>query len=510
MCGIAGIIGAECSYETAIEILATMRRRGPDQKGIWQKDDVTLLHARLAVIDLAHGLQPMEWSEGERSCTIVYNGEIYNTPELRSSLQKRGHTLKTHADTEIVLHSYLEWGEDCVLHLNGIFAFAIWDSACNSLFLARDRIGVKPLFFTQKKQRFYFASEIKTLLHCPEIQPRINADSIFELMLVGPGRTPGFGVFQDIQELRPGWCGWYDKKRGFSQKPYWKLKDQLHTDSLEQTISTVRDLVYDAIRRQLVSDVPLCTFLSGGLDSSIISAVAAKEYRQCGKKLHTVSVTYRNNRKYFRATHFQPNTDDDFIKQMNDSIDAENHLITIDTPQLVEALFEAVEARDLPGMVDVDSSLLLFCREIKKLGTVALSGECADEIFGGYPWYRDPDIRRQEGFPWAQSTAYRAEFLRDEWKQYRDPMQYVDEKYQQTIAAVQPIANDTPDDRRIREMTQLNFQWFMQTLLDQNAPEILLPDDFRGLVGANQDTVDQHSGNVALAIVVQRTKVDIF
>ncbi|MDO5547268.1 MAG: asparagine synthase (glutamine-hydrolyzing) [Eubacteriales bacterium] len=467
MCGIAGMVGAACPYDTAQKMLATMQRRGPDQKGIWQKDDVTLIHARLAVIDLAHGLQPMEWSEAERTCTIVYNGEIYNTPELRRILLEHGHRLKTQSDTEIVLHSYLEWGEDCVLHLNGIFAFAIWDSACHSLFVARDRIGVKPFFFTERNQQFFFASEIKTLLCYPDIAPRINADSIFELMLIGPGRTPGYGVFKDIQELRPGWCGWYDKKRGFAQKQYWKLIDQPHTDSLEQTIATVRELVYDSVRRQLVSDVPLCTFLSGGLDSSILSAIAAQEYRKRGKKLHTVSVTYRDNRKYFQATHFQPNTDDDFIARMNDAIGAENHLITIDTPQLVEALFEAVEARDLPGMADVDSSLLLFCREIKKLGTVALSGECADEIFGGYPWYRDADVRRRAGFPWAQSTAYRAEFLRDEWKQYRDPLQYVDQKYQETVAQVQPIAHDTPDDRRIREMTQLNFQWFMQTLLDR-------------------------------------------
>ena len=467
MCGIAGMVGAACSYETALRMLAAMQRRGPDQRGIWQDGDTTLIHSRLAVIDIEHGLQPMTWTQGGRSCTIVYNGEIYNTPELRSALEGRGHILRTQSDTEIVLHAYLEWGEDCVLHLNGIFAFAVWDSACQALFFARDRIGVKPFFFTERGGRFCFASEIKTLLCCPGVEPCIHADGVFELMLLGPGRTPGCGVFRDVQELRPGYCGWFDTRRGFSQRQYWRLRDCPHTDTLEQTVETVRGLVSDAVRRQLVSDVPLCTFLSGGLDSSILSALAAREYRKRGKTLHTVSVTYRDNRKYFQATKFQPNTDDDFIARMNEAIGAENHLITIDTPQLVDALFEAVEARDLPGMADVDSSLLLFCREIKKLGTVALSGECADEIFGGYPWYRDPEVRRRAGFPWAQSTAYRASFLREEWKQYRDPMQYVDQKYQETIAQVQPIENDTPDDRRIREMTQLNFLWFMQTLLDR-------------------------------------------
>lgn len=472
MCGIAGFVGMKCTETDTLRVLDSMRRRGPDQSGIWKQEDVTLLHSRLAVIDIANGQQPMTRTEGNRECTVVYNGELYNTLELRRELEQKGHHFQTRSDTEVLLCSYFEWGEDCVKRLNGIFAFAVWDSDCKSLFLARDRIGVKPLFFTEKNGGFAFASEIKTLLCHSEITAEIDADSVYEIMLIGPGRTPGNGVFRGISEVQPGWCGWYDCKRGLKLKQYWKLVDQPHTDSLEQTVATVRELLYDAVQRQLVSDVPLCTFLSGGLDSSILSSIASQEYQQQGKKLHTVSVTYKDNRRHFHATHFQPNTDDDFIGLTNEAIGAENHLIEIDTPQLVEALYEAVLARDLPGMADVDSSLLLFCREIKKLGTVALSGECADEIFGGYPWYRDPDVRRTAGFPWAQSTEYRAEFLRKEWKRYRDPKRYVDEKYQQTIATVQPIADDTADDRRIREMTRLNMSWFMQTLLDRKVTEI--------------------------------------
>lgn len=468
MCGIAGTFGIDCSEETRRRIIESMHRRGPDQNGEWsysQSENIWLLHDRLAVIDVENGCQPMVWNEGERTCALVYNGELYNTQELRSVLEQKKHVFHTHSDTEIVLHSYLEWGEDCVLKFNGIFAFAVWDSDCHALFFARDRIGVKPFFFAQPNGGFAFASEIKTLLCMPEIRAEIDANSVFELMLIGPGCTPGYGVFRGIHELEAGCRGWYDGKRGMTTERYWRLEAHEHTDSLEQTVERTRELVYDAIRRQLVSDVPLCTFLSGGLDSSIISAVAANEYRKQGKQLDTVSVTYKNNRQYFKATHFQPNTDDDFIKLMNDSIGAKNHLVTIDTEQLTDALYDAVEARDLPGMADVDSSLLLFCREIKKLGTVALSGECADEIFGGYPWYRDPEIRRTAGFPWAQSTQYRAGFMREEWKQYRDPKRYVDEKYQQTINNVHCLAIDTPEDKRIREMTQLNFDWFMQTLL---------------------------------------------
>lgn len=467
MCGIAGLVGDIPSRTILERMQKTMRRRGPDQEGIWQRDSAALIHARLAVIDIEGGRQPMTRWAGEKEYCMVYNGELYNTAELRRRLEACGHSFSTHSDTEVVLASYLEWGEACLDLFNGIYAFAVWDIRKKSLFFARDRIGVKPLFFTEKNGNFLFASEIKTLLAHPDIDARIDVNAVAELMLVGPGRTPGYGVFCGIHEVPAGWCGTYSQREGVHLRQYWKLKDREHTDSTEETVAHVRELVCDAVERQLVSDVPLCTFLSGGLDSSIISAIAARTYAAARQKLHTVSVTYRDNDKYFQKSHFQPNSDDAFISKMNDAISAENHLVVIDTPQLVQALFEAVEARDLPGMADVDASLLLFCREIRKIGTVALSGECADEIFGGYPWYRDADVRRRQGFPWAQSTEYRASFLRGEWQEQIDAAAYVDTKYQQTIAEVQPIGVHGVDDCRIREMTRLNMNWFMQTLLDR-------------------------------------------
>ncbi|MDO4174510.1 MAG: asparagine synthase (glutamine-hydrolyzing) [Eubacteriales bacterium] len=474
MCGIAGMVGEIPSKLTLERIQSTMRRRGPDQEGIWIGDDVAMLHDRLAVIDMEGGRQPMHRRAGSNEYIIVYNGELYNTQEVRNRLLQLGYGFSTYSDTEVVLTAYLEWGEACLGLLNGIYAFGIWDMQKKMLFFARDRIGVKPLFFTHKKAFFMFASEIKTLLKHPDNTAQIDIYGIAELMLIGPGRTPGYGVLCDIQEVPAGWCGTYSETEGVELHPYWTLQDREHTDNTEETIQTVRELVRDAVERQLVSDVPLCTFLSGGLDSSIISAIAAQHYREQGKQLHTVSVTYRDNDKYFKKSHFQPNSDDSFIQQMNDAIGAENHLIVIDTPQLVQALFEAVEARDLPGMADVDASLLLFCREIKKISTVALSGECADEIFGGYPWYRDADIRRKAGFPWAQSTVYRASFLQEELRRQIDAEAYVDEKYRSTIAEVMPEGIQNADDRRIREMTRLNFGWFMQTLLDERVIETLI------------------------------------
>ena len=225
-------------------------------------------------------------------------------------------------------------------------------------------------------------------------------------------------------------------------------------------------LVTDAIKRQLVADVPVGTFLSGGLDSSLISSVASRVMRERGERLQTFTIQYKDNDRYFKSSKFQPNSDSDFVGEMADYLDCDSHMIEIDTPALVQALFRAVDARDLPGMADVDSSLLLFCEEIKKHVTVALSGECADEIFGGYPWFRDPTVRAVNGFPWAQSTAYRAAFIRPEFTARIHPDEYVQDKYLASVREADKNPGLSPLESRMKEMVHLNHHWFMQTLLD--------------------------------------------
>ena len=476
MCAIAGRLsfyGSEIPEEICHGMMDTMNRRGPDQNGVYRDGAATLLHARLSVVDIENGMQPFiispdgEESYGDETYVLVYNGELYNTQELRSLLTEKGHKFRSRSDTEVLLRSYIEWGEECVKHLNGIFAFAIWEKRGEKLFFARDRIGVKPFFYYMSGKEFLFASEIKTLLAYPAIRPEADRQSLLEIMLIGPGRTPGYGVFRNISELKPACCGVYTKKDGLKIRSYWKLEDREHTDSFEETVYNVRSLVTDSIERQLVSDVPVCTFLSGGLDSSIISALADRHFERQGKTLHTFSVSYKDNQRYFSSSKFQPDSDDSYICKMNDYLHAEHHSIVLDSEDVAEALYQAVEARDLPGMADVDSSLLLFCREIKKYATVALSGECADEIFGGYPWYRDKSIREKDGFPWAQSTAYRASFLREDILDGADPFAYVDERYRDTVSKTSVLPERNSEERRMKEMIRLNFDWFMQTLLDR-------------------------------------------
>ncbi len=528
MCGIAGAI--DFTERPKVEeclsgMLATMRRRGPDAVGIDISDAGILFHSRLIVIDPVNGGQPMKLRRGDEVYTIVYNGELYNTDELRLELMAAGETFRGHSDTEVLLAAYVRWGAACLERLNGIYAFAVLHERVQKLFMARDRMGVKPFFYTQVGSTFVFASEIKTLLKYPGLEPVIDSNGIAELLLVGPGRTPGCGVFRDIHELCPGEYGIFEGDRlkrahnaddtadgasglrgapehahNFKKHRYWMLRDHTHTDTPEQTVRRVRTLVTDAIRRQLVSDVPVGTFLSGGLDSSLISSVAASYMRERGERLKTFSVTYTDNRKYFQTSRFQPTTDDDFIGIMTEYLGSDHHTFTINNEDLARALYAATDARDLPGMADVDSSLLLFCNEIKRHVTVALSGECADEIFGGYPWYRDKNIRAAYGFPWAQSTAMRAGFLAPEIARCMPDIvdisnnlilsnsekasdaetdgslseavikwaeNCVNERYEKTLSETDILAGLPPDEKRLREMVRLNTDWFMQTLLDR-------------------------------------------
>lgn len=291
MSAIAGMIGFETVQDGMEAMLSTMNRRGRDGRGVHKCQDCTLLHTRLA-IDNDEGLQPMCCSWADEDYVIVYNGELYNTPELKTELMNLGHSFLSRSDSEVALHAYMQWGEECLQKFNGVFAFAVWHSRQRRLFLARDRIGVKPLFYSTLGHGFLFASEIKTILANPSVKPQIDQNGIAQILLLGPGRIPGSGVFRGIEELMPGCCGVYEGGK-WSWKRYWRLTDAPHEDSFEDTAEKVRNLVYDAVKRQLVCDTPVGTFLSGGLDSSIISAIASKELTRAGKTLQTFSRRYR-------------------------------------------------------------------------------------------------------------------------------------------------------------------------------------------------------------------------
>lgn len=466
MCGIGGFVDYERDARRGGPILHGMKRtltpRGPDAEGTYFDEDAALVHRRLIVIDPEGGKQPMH--SPDRNTIIIYNGELYNTPELRTELMSRGHEFVGHSDTEVLLHAYLEWKTDAFSRLNGIFAFAIWEKRERRLTLCRDRLGVKPLFFAPIRNGLTFGSTIDTVLCHPEIEPALDEDGLRTLLLLGPARPPESGVFRQIKSLLPGHFAVLTPEN-FTDHVYWQLEAHEHEDDLPTTIERTHTLICDAARRQLVSDVPLACFLSGGLDSSILSMLAAKDYAARGETLHTWSVDYRDNDKYFTKSIFQPNSDDSYIDQMVNFLGTHHHRVVLEPEALCAALLPATDARALPGMADVDSSLLLFCAAVKRGGTtVCLSGECADELFGGYPWYHREEILFEDTFPWSRSVGLRLGLLTPD--AVRNGEEFVRQHYRDTCDRAPKLSSDDKKAARMREMFVLNLDWFMATLLD--------------------------------------------
>lgn len=469
MCGIAGWLDNNIDLVEKKDKLYAMseslKSRGPDENGEFITHDAALLHRRLAVIDIENGKQPMCLTFKGEKYVIVYNGELYNTDEIRKELIEKGHHFVSHSDTEVLLHAYAQYGKKCVHKLNGIYAFAVYEVNAKKLFLCRDRVGVKPLFYYKYKNGILFGSEIKALLKSGILKPTVNETGLYEIFFLGPARSPKNGVFKGVKELRPGEMAVYKNGKMYKET-YFRIKAQEHTDNETETIEKTRFLLTDAIQRQLVTDVPMCFFLSGGLDSSIICKTASDYYRKNNLgQISTYSVEYEDNRKYFTTNAFQPNADFDYISFMVNDTQSKHTEIVLNNSEVAQALYDSVKARDLPGYVDIDSSLLLFCNEIKKDYTVALSGECADELFGGYPWYHNKNILFEECFPWSRSQEIRRSILRKGiLKRGED---YVLSKYFDTIRRADTLPCDSAVDKRMREMFMLNFNWFMQCLLER-------------------------------------------
>lgn len=467
MCGIVGIVDyrRELFLDTPVieRMTQALSHRGPDAFGHHVTRHALLGHRRLAVVDPAGGAQPMQRMFHCNTYTIVYNGELYNTEELRAQLKAEGFTFQAYSDTEVLLCAYIAWGPSCVEKLNGIFSFGVWEEKGETLFLCRDPLGVKPLYYRHVGDTLLFASELKALLLHPDVRPVIDADGICEIMGLGPAHTQHSGVFRGIHQL-PAAHFLLFTREGITVREYWKLKSAEHREDTDETAEHIRFLLMDAVKRQLVADVPVCTFLSGGLDSSTISAIASKAFKKEGKTLETFSIDYEDNASYYQANDFQPTADDAWVDQMSAFIGSEHHRVILNNQKLADALLDAVRANDLPGMADIDSSLLLFCREVRKHATVALSGECADEIFGGYPWYVRKDLAYAGTFPWSGAVKERNALLSPALSSIRLP-EYVQAQYDATLRQVPCREGASEDTQDFQRMFYLNVKWFMNTLL---------------------------------------------
>lgn len=471
MCGIVGIVNYKedisNEYPVLRNMVKTLSRRGPDEDGLYFSKHAILGHRRLSIIDIDNGKQPMSIKKDDITYTIIYNGQLYNTEDLRETLKENGFKFKGHSDTEVLLKSYIYYGKDVVKYLNGIFAFAIWNNKKEEVFVARDQFGIKPMYYTFIENNFIFASEIKAILEHPKCSAVLDKIGIQELFGIGPSHTPGKSPFKGIKELKPAHFAVYNKD-DFREEEYWKLETKKHLDDLKTTCEKIRFLIKDSVERQLVSDVPIGTLLSGGLDSSIISKFASDYYKEkYGEKLKTFSVDYVDQEKNFIKNDFQPNSDNPYIDLMVRKLDTKHTKIILDTPELFKNLEDAMIARDFPGMADVDSSYLLFFKNVKNDIKVALSGECSDEIFGGYPWYFREDALNSNTFPWSLAIEERQKILNKDISNEVNLKEYIDNQYNESLSKVEFLSSDSDTNKTHRKLIYLTSNWFMQTLLDR-------------------------------------------
>lgn len=469
MCGIAGMVDFNINLQEKRNIICkmvkTLEKRGPDSEGFYYSNNVLFGHRRLIVVDPDGGKQPMIKVVNGKKYIVVYNGELYNTEDLRSELLKENLSFDSYSDTEVLLTAYIAWGIDFINKLNGIFAFAIYDESKKQIFLARDPMGVKPLFYSKRGSTLIFGSEIKTILANSEVKADVDIDGLTELFALGPAVSPGNAIYKGINEIPPANCMLITKDN-IKLWEYWKVEARELNETIDESVSNVRQLLIDAIRKQLVGDVPVCTFLSGGLDSSAISAIAAEYFKEKGKKLTTYSIDYEDNEKFFKASMFQPTSDEYFAERMAKFIDSNHKTILLKQEDLANALKDATISRDLPGMADVDSSLLLVCKEIRKDFVVGLSGECADELFAGYPWFTNEEMINANTFPWSRSIGERKTILNEKLQGLKIE-ELTNEQYLKTLREVPHLDNEDKKTHRMRELFYLNLKWFMVNLLNR-------------------------------------------
>ncbi len=497
MCGIAGFyetkynISNEQTYfslkNKLIKMKKTIKHRGPDDEGIFLSGFLSnnlsqnkvyfpnnivggfvgFAHSRLSIRDIKGGHQPMTKIYKNHSATIVYNGEIYNTDYLKEMLHSYKIKLSTSSDTEIVLYCYLIFGTDIFEEFNGIFSFVIYDNG--AIIAVRDHIGVKPLFYYYNDREFVFASEQKGIF-AYGIKPKMDNYSWCEIIGLGPAHTLGNGVFAGIKEVFPGHfltiASSSNGKISVSDSAYWTLKSYMHTDDYPTTIDRCNFLITDSIKNQMVSDIPICTFLSGGLDSSLVSAIVTKNM-DCEKCLNTYSFDFVDNDKNFKANNFQSARDKPFVEIMVNHINSNHKFLECNNENQIDCLFKAVDARDIPNMADVEASMLYFCNLVSKECKVVLTGECADEIFGGYPWFHKKEMFLKNTFPWSYDMSTRTFLFKDDFINSLHLEEYVHEKYIASLNTCPILYGEKTEEANIRKITWLNIRWFMMTLLNR-------------------------------------------
>jgi asparagine synthase (glutamine-hydrolysing) len=475
MCGITGWISFDRDLEREQGVVdamtETMACRGPDASGTYVAGPAALGHRRLAIIDLAGGTQPMSVHTPTGDVVLVYSGEAYNFTELRDELRRAGEQFETSSDTEVVLRGYLRWGEGLADRLNGMFAFAVWDGRDRKLVMIRDRMGIKPLYFYPTGDGVLFGSEPKAILANPIARREVDADGLRELFSFV--KSPGHAVWSGMREVEPGTIVTVDAA-GLRERTYWRLETRPHTDDRDASVAHVRELLDDIVRRQLVADVPRCVLLSGGLDSSVITALSAQMLAAEGERVRSFAVDFVGQTENFKPDALRPTADAPYVRDVAEHVGSEHTDIVLAHEPLADPAVRraVVGARDLPtGLGDMDGSLYLLCKAIRERSTVALSGESADEIFGGYRWFHDPEVQRANTFPWVATEAMRFgiadSLLTTEASGTLDLSAYRRESYDCALTEVQHLGGESDLERRMRISSYLHLTRFVRHLLDR-------------------------------------------
>ncbi|MEV7981121.1 asparagine synthase (glutamine-hydrolyzing) [Streptomyces sp. NPDC086519] len=475
MCGITGWVSFDRDLTTETRALdamtQTMACRGPDDRGTWSEGPAALGHRRLAIIDLPGGRQPMTVRTPAGTVAMVYSGEAYNFTELRRELVGRGHEFTTDSDTEVVLRGYVEWGDAVAERLNGMYAFAVWDGRHDKLVMIRDRMGIKPFYLYPTPDGVLFGSEPKAILANPLVRPRVGLDGLRELFTMV--KTPGHAVWEGMREVEPGTVVTVDRA-GLRTRTYWRLQTRPHTDDRDTTVATVRELLDDIVRRQLVADVPRCTLLSGGLDSSAMTALAARQLAVHGEKVRSFAVDFAGRTDNFVADELRGTPDTPFVHDVARLARTDHQDIVLDVASLADPAVRerVIRARDLPaGFGDMDTSLLLLFRAVRDQSTVALSGESADEVFGGYLQFFDEGARTADTFPWlfqfARHFGDDSDVLRADLAKSLDLDTYVADAYRSAVTGIQRLDGESDFEYRMRRMSHLHLTRFVRALLDR-------------------------------------------
>lgn len=457
MCGIVykSNFYTPTRYSDFISACEKLNHRGPDEFGYLFTKTHSFGHKRLSIIDIENGKQPMSILNHH----LIYNGELYNGDELGCLLKKKNISLENHSDTLLLLKLLMTYGESALQHLNGIFSFVYTDG--DKIMAVRDMFGVKPLYYTVIDKDLFVASEIKSILEYKK-EAVVTTEGLCELLGMGPSHSQGKTVYKDIYEVKPGNMLLFDKENGLRVVEYYKLRAYPLNLTYEQTVQRVRELLDKAIHRQMISDVGISCFLSGGLDSSIISTIASKHTG----KLDTFSIDYEDNIQDFKPNSFEITPDRIYAKKVSDAIGSTHHSVVIDNATLISYLRRAVELKDSPGMTDIDSSMIFLAQNIAKKHKVSLSGEAADEVFAGYPWYYKKE-KESNTFPWIRNIRYREGILNAEYKEKLKLEDYIKKEYEMAMKEAPVLPKDSKTEIKHRRLCYLNIRYFMTNLLDR-------------------------------------------